>query len=453
MGMRRRKESREQDLWVVTDQLARAPGHVFYRKLNELLAEHDFDRFVEDLCLPFYEPTGSGRPSIPPGVFFRMLFVGYFEGIDSQRGIAWRCEDSLSLREFLGIALNESTPDHSTMTGIRKRLPQEIFDQVFGFVLDLAAKKKLLGGKTVAVDSTTLEANAAMKSIVRKDTGEDYKQYLTKLAKDAGIEDPSDEDLRRFDKKRKDKTTSNDDWQSPTDPDAQITKMKDGRTHLAYKAEHVIDVESEFLLHAAVHPATASDAETLVDSVMNAEANLQSADSCMSVTEVVADKGYHKGSTIELCDHFGVRTYIPEPLRPHGSRWTDKPEEIKRAVINNRQRMSRSKGRAYQRLRSERVERSFAHVCDTGGARRTWLRGLANVSKRYLMAAAAHNLGLVMRKLFGVGKPRGLRAAFGLADLLCLAIRSMMRLPEAIRQQQVPRNTLKLETVSWALVG
>jgi transposase len=202
MGMRRRKESRDQDLWIETDKLARAPGHVFYRKLNGLLSEHGFDRFVEDLCLPFYEPTGSGRPSIPPGVYFRMLFVGYFEGIESQRGIAWRCEDSLSLREFLGVPLTEATPDHSTMTGIRRRLPKEIFDQVFSFVLQLAAKKKLLSGKTVAVDSTTLEANAAVKSIARKDTGKDYKKYLIKLAQEEGIENSSDEDLRRFAKNR-----------------------------------------------------------------------------------------------------------------------------------------------------------------------------------------------------------------------------------------------------------
>lgn len=453
MGMRRRKESRDQELWIVTDKLAQAPGHVFYRKLNQLLAEHGFDRFVEDLCLPFYEPTGSGRPSIPPGVYFRMLFVGYFEGIDSQRGIAWRCEDSLSLREFLGVPLTEATPDHSTMTGIRRRLPKEIFDQVFGFVLQLAANKRLLSGKTVAVDSTTLEANAAMKSIVRKDTGEDYKQYLTKLAQEEGIENPSDEDLRRFDKKRKDKTTSNDDWQSPTDPDAQITKMKDGRTHLAYKAEHVMDVESEFLLQAAIHPATASDAETLVDNVMLAEMNLQAADSRMTVTEVVADKGYHKGSTIELCEGLGLRTYIPEPLRPHGSKWTDKPDEIKRAVINNRQRMSRSKGREYQRLRSERVERSFAHVCDTGGARRTWVKGFVDVSKRYLMTAAAHNLGLVMRKLFGVGKPRGLGAGIGLADLLRLAIRWMRRRQEPIRHTTSSMNAMCLGPIQYALIG
>jgi transposase len=180
---------------MATDKLAQAPGHVFYRKLNQLMAEHGFDRFVEDLCLPFHEPTGSGRPSIPPGVYLRILFVGYFVGIDSQRSIAWRCEDSLSLREFVGIPLTEATPDHSTLTSIRSRLPKEIFDQVFGFVLQLVTNKRLPSGKTVAVDSTTLEANAAMKSIVRKDTGEDYKKYLTQLAQEEGIENPSDEDL------------------------------------------------------------------------------------------------------------------------------------------------------------------------------------------------------------------------------------------------------------------
>lgn len=432
MGMRRRKESRDQELWIATDKLAGAPGHVFYRKLNQLLAEHGFDRFVEELCLPFYEPTGSGRPSIPPGVYFRMLFVGYFEGLDSQRGIAWRCADSRSLSEFLGYGPTEETPDHSTLTRIRQRLPQAIHDQVFGWVLGLAAQKKLLCGKTVAVDSTTLEANAAMKSIVRKDTGENYQAYLTKLAKEAGIDDPSAEELRRFDKKRKDKTTSNDDWQSPSDPDAQITKMKDGTTHLAYKAEHVVEIDSEFILHAAIHPATAGDAETLVDSVMTAEANLQSADSSMSVEEVVADKGYHKAATLESCDHFGIRTYIPEPHRPHGSTWTDKPEDFQRVVTNNRARIKREKSKAYQRLRSERVERSFAHVCETGGARRSWLRGLVNVSKRYLMTVAAHNLALVMRKLFGVGKPKALRAVFALAGLLWPTMSLFKRLMRAL---------------------
>ncbi|MEO1201024.1 MAG: transposase [Pseudomonadota bacterium] len=425
--MRRRKESREQDLWIATDKLAQAPGHIFYRKLNGLLAKHGFDRFVEELCLPFYDATGSGRPSIPPGVYFRMLFVGYFEGLDSQRGIAWRCADSRSLSEFLGYGPTEETPDHSSLTRIRQRLPQEIHDQVFGWVIELAAKKKLLSGKTVAVDSTTLEANAAMKSIVRKETGDDYRQYLAKLANEAGMDDPTDEDLRRFDRKRKGRTTSNDDWQSPSDPDAQITKMKDGRTHLAYKAEHVVDVESGFILHTAIHPATASDAETLVDNVMLAEANLQAADSSMTVKEVVADKGYHKGQAIELCDDLGLRTYIPEPRRPHGSRWADKPEEQRRAVLNNRARIKRDKSKAFQRLRSERTERSIAHVCDTGGARRTWLRGIANISRRYPMTAAAHNLGLVMRKLFGLGKPRSLRAASALADLLSLALRRLQR--------------------------
>jgi transposase len=174
-----------------------------------------------------------------------MILVGYFEGLGSQRGIAWRCSDSRSLAEFLGIPITETTPDHSSLTRTHQRLPLAIHQHVFVFVLSIAAEKKLLAGKTVAVDSTTLEANAAMKSIVRKDSGEDWQAYLERLAKEAGIEHPTAEDLRRFDKKRADKKVSNQEWESPTDPDSRITKMKDGTTHLAYKAEHVVDVKTD----------------------------------------------------------------------------------------------------------------------------------------------------------------------------------------------------------------
>jgi transposase len=194
-----------------------------------------------------------------------MLFVGYFEGLDSQRAIAWRCSDSLSLRAFLGIPLSETTPDHSSLTKIRQRLPLEVHERVFAFVLGIAHEKKLLRGKTVAVDTTTLEANAAMKSIVRKDSGEDWKDYLKRLMAEQGIDNPTDEEIRRFDKKRK-KKVSNQEWQAPADPESRIAKMKDGTTHLAYKAEHTVDVDSEFVLAAAVHAADQADSATLVDS-------------------------------------------------------------------------------------------------------------------------------------------------------------------------------------------
>jgi transposase len=413
--MGRRQTERQVDFWIATTDLPKSPGHVFYEKLNSLLAEADFDRYVEELCKEYYV-NDSGRESIPPGVYFRMLFVGYFEGLNSQRGIAWRCWDSLSLRAFLGIPLNEATPDHSSLSKIRQRLPLLVHEQVFAFVLKVAQEKKLLRGKTVAVDATTLEANAAMKAIVRKDTGEDWKEYLKRLAAEEGIEDPTDEDLRRFDKKRP-KKVSNKEWESPTDPDSRITKMKDGRTHLAYKAEHAVDLESEFVLSAAIHTADQADSATLVPSVIQAQVNLVLAGSEQEVEEAVADKGYHKAETLADCEDLKTRTYIPEPKREKRN-WEDKPESWRKATQANRRRVKGNRSKRLQRLRSEYVERSFAHVCETGGGRRTWLRGLEKVTKRYLMQVAAHNLGLLMRKLFGMGKPRTLQAAGGLLFVL-----------------------------------
>jgi transposase len=236
-------------MWIATHELPRSPGHVFYEKLNRLLAEGDFDRQCEALCAPYYADT-VGRPSIPPGVYCRMLFVGYFEGLDSQRAIAWKCADSLSVRTFLGLETTAAAPDHSSLTRIRQRLPWEVHLRVFTVLLDMARAKGLLRGKTLAIDATTLEANAAMKTMVRRATGEDWKAYLRRLMKAEGIDDPSDEDLRRFDRKRTDKKVSNTEWTSPTDPDSRIMKMKDGRTHFGYKAEHAIDVESDLIVAA-----------------------------------------------------------------------------------------------------------------------------------------------------------------------------------------------------------
>ena len=311
MSMGRQAQEQQSELWVPTADLPHSPGHAFYDKLNCFLADAGFDRHVEELCVAHYA-QGVGRESIPPGVYFRMLLVGYFEGIDSQRGIAWRCCDSLSLRSFLGVPLGEDTPDHSSLTRIRQRLPLEVHEQVFVFVLKLAHDHKLLRGKTVAVDSTTLEANAAMKSIVRKDTGEDYKKYLKRLLAEEGVENATDEEARRFDRKRK-KKMSNEEWESPADPDSRITKMKDGTTHLAYKAEHAVDVDSGFVLSAEVHTATTPDSATLMDRALNAELNLQAAQCDQEVEEVVADKGYHKAETLADAEELNTRTYIPEP--------------------------------------------------------------------------------------------------------------------------------------------
>ena len=426
MGMGKRRR-RQEALFVMADGLPKSPGHPFYRKLNELLAEAEFDRWIERRCERYYATSEKrGQPSIPPGIYFRMLLVGYFEGIDSQRGIAWRCADSLSLRRFLGLALDQPTPDHSTLSNTRNRLPREVFDEVFQFVLRIAAGKKLLSGKTVGVDSTTLEANAAMKSIVRRDTGEDWKQYVTRLMREEGViepeREPSDEEILRYDRKRKDKKVSNDEWVSTSDPESRITKLKDGRTHLAYKAEHVVDLKNDLVVAAEIRPADMGDTETLVDSVVQAQINLEAAGSQAPIEEVAADKGYHAAPTLELCDALGLRTYIPEPKRKHAARWTDKPEAYQRCVYGNRRRVRRAKSKALQRRRSELCERTFAHVCDSGGMRWSWLRGKAKVVKRHLIAVAAHNLGRILRKLFGVGKPRALQGAGGLAALVYLLL-------------------------------
>jgi IS5 family transposase len=418
------------DLVIALKDLPPPPANPFYQRLNTLLDEAGFEPFVEDLCRPYYT-EGFGRPGVPPGVYFRMLLFGYFEGLASQRGIAWRCADGRSAQAFLGLPPHKATPDHSSLTKIRQRLPASVHEQVFVFVLKLAEDKGLLPGKTVGVDSTFLEANASMKTIVRRDSGDDWKEYLRKLAAEAGIDHPTDEELRRFDRQRQDKKVSNADWVSPTDPDSKIARMKDGSTHLAYKAEHVVDLETELVLAAEVYAADQPDSATLLESTVTAQVNVMEAESGLSldelatqpeaavaavtaIEEAAADKGYHKAETLADCEAAGVRTYIPEAQRTTKRVWTDKPAAWEKAYRNNRRRVGESRSKRLQKLRSEKVERSFAHVCETGGGRRSWLRGLVEVGKRYLMQVAGHNLGIIMRRVFGKGTPRslqGLRAA------------------------------------------
>jgi transposase len=402
-----KRAPKQDELFIPTAKLATGPGHPYYTKLNEVLAGAGFDEYVEKICAPYYKE--GGRPSIPPGVYFRMLLIGYFEGLDSQRGIAWRCADSLALRTFLGIAITENTPVHASMTIIRQRLPELVFDRVFIFVLSLLEQKGLLGGKTVGIDATTLEANAAMKSIVRKDSGEDWRQYLQGLARAEGIVSPTEEDLRRLDRGRKDKKVSNEQWESRSDPDSRIAKMKDGRTHLAYKAEHAVDLVSEAIVATTVTFADKSDPQSAPVTLTLAEANLVLAGSKAEFTEAVMDKGYHDNSLLTQLAERGVRTYIPE-RRQKSRCWTDKPVEYELAFRANRRRVRGHKGRRLNRWRSERCERTFAHVCETGGGRRAWLRGQTNVSKAYTLKCAAYNLGLLLRKLWGYCKPRNAKA-------------------------------------------
>lgn len=407
MGTRKQKE-RQEDLWIASSAIARTPGHAFYDRLNELLSEHKFDRKVEHLCRRYY--TGpKGRPSIAPGVYFRMLLIGYFEGLDSERGIAWRVADSLSLRKFLGYGLDELTPDHSTVSRTRRLFDLSTHKAVFAWVLRHVSDAGLLG-KTVAVDATPLEANAAMRSIVRRDTGEGYHEYLESLAKAAGIENPTREQLARFDRKRK-KKTSNEDWTHPHDPDARITKMKDGRTRLAHKVEHAVDLSSGALRAITVQPGDRGDTTSLFETLSAADAMTARTEATL-IEEVVTDKGYHSDDVLTELHERGVRGYIAEPDRGP-RRWEDRPEEQAR-VYANRRRIRGTRGRRLHRKRAELAERSNAHMYETGGMRHLYLRGRGNINKRLLIHGAGYNLGLLLRKRFGIGKPRCLQGTASL---------------------------------------
>jgi len=430
MAMGKRKSERQGDLWVATTAMAQTPGHPFYQRLNGLLGEHGFDPFVEDLCRPFYHDR-LGRPGIPPGVYFRMLLIGYFEGLDSERGIAWRCADSLALRAFLGYTLTENTPDHSSLSVIRNRIDLETHQEVFAWILKLLASQGLLSGKTIGVDATTLEANAAMRSIVRKDTGESYTTFLTQLAQASGIETPTREDLAKLDRKRKNKA-SNKDWEHPHDPEAKITKMKDGRTHLAHKAEHAVDMDSQAIVAVTLQPASRGDTTSLDETIDAAVANLLDVQTdeaergdvrTAAMDEVVADKGHHSNATMTSLSAMEMRSYVSEPDR--GKRNWEGKADARDAVYANRRRIRGKRGKALMRKRGEYVERTFAHCYDTGGMRRTHLRGHPNILKRLLIHVGGFNLGLVMRRLFGVGKPR--RAQDGLGGLAAAILAHLAR--------------------------
>ena len=431
MAMGKRK-GRQGGLWLATQDLARSPGHPFYERLNRLLAGQEFDAFVERQCQPFYAER-MGRPSLPPAVYFRLLLIGYFEGIDSERGIAWRVADSLALREFLGLSLSDATPDHSTISRTRRLLAVETHQEVFAWVLGVLAQRGLLKGKVLGVDATTLEANAAMKSIVRRDSGESYGEYLQHLAEESGEPTPTRAELARKDKKRKGKA-SNDDWTNPQDPDARITRMKDGTTHLAHKAEHAVDLETGAVVALTIQPADRGDTQSLEITVSEALENLEAATGkAETFCELVADRGYHSGAVLEQAQEWEVRTYIAEPKRPR-RRWQGR-RDLQKSTYSNRRRIRGAHGRQLSRWRTERLERTMAHAYETGGLRRVHLRGHDNVLKRALVHLAGLNLGLVMRQSLRFGTPRGLqgRARRGWAALFGLVYASWTLLRSRIR--------------------
>jgi transposase len=401
MGTRKMRE-RQEELWY-GGELPTAPGHPFYSRLNEVLNNAKFDLFCETNCASFYH-NRLGRPSLPPGQYFRVMMIGFFEGLDSERGIAWRLADSLTLRQFLTIGLDENTPDHVTISRTRRLIDGETHQRIFSWVLERLAQAGLIKGKTICVDSTTLEGNAAMKAIVRRDTGESYIAYLKRLAEAEGVEAKDAAALLRMDRKRK-KKTSNEDWKSPSDEEAEITKLKDGRTALAYKAENAVDMETGAIVAVTTHSGAVADTATVKETVM--EAGIAVAGLIAEQTpegkyevhpegvqEVVADKGYHSNDVMVGLARMEVRTYVAEPDR--GTRNWDGKEAEKEAVYGNRRRVQGE-------------------------------RGLENVHKKFLIQAAACNLALLMRSTYGSGKPR---AAHDRAAEVILVISAVIRAVE-----------------------
>src|SRR6266566_4260042 len=446
MAMGRKRKRPQDTMWVATSDLPKSPGHPFYKRLNQVLAANSFDAFVEAACRRFYAPT-LGRPSLPPGRYFRLMFLGYFEGLGSERAMAWRAADSLAIRSFLGLELEEGAPDHSTISRTRRLIDVETHQRVFAWVLERLAKGGLLVGKTIGIDATTLEANAAMRSIVRRDTGASYEEFLRGLAKASGIATPTHEDLARLDRKRK-KRTSNKEWKSPADEDARIAKMKDGRTHLAYKAEHAVDLDTGAVVAVTLQGADKGDTTTLDATLSEAgmavaeqvgrEAELRPHQApqvnVAGIEETVTDKGYHSGAVVKRMKAYGVRSYIPEKKQKGRRNWAGKAVE-QQAVYANRRRVRGAYGKSLLRRRGELVERSVAHCYETGAMRRCHLRGRDNILKRQLVHVGAFNLSLILRKLLGAGTPRELRNRFA-----SFVVRVLLLFSNRNRQQRLCRS-------------
>jgi transposase len=428
MAMGQKKREEQSAMWVAVSELPKSVSHPFYEKLNELLAEHGFDEFVEGQCRSFYAEK-MGRPSLAPGQYFRFLLLGYFECLESEREMAWRAADSSGVRSFLGLGLTEAAPDHSTISRTRRLIDLDTHRTVFTWVLQCLGIAGLIKGKTLAIDATTLEANAALRSIVRRDTGESYNEFLTKLAKESGIETPTRADLAKLDRKRK-KKGSNQDWEHPYDPDARIAKMKDGRTHLAHKAEHAVDLETGAIVAVTLQEADQGDTTTIQTTLPEAVQQLEAVaavtdDKVKTGEELVNDKGYHSKQTLLDVQSLGLRTYISEPDRGR-QHWKGQHAE-RDAVYTNRRRIRGDRGQRLMRLRGELLERPNAHLYETGGMRRTYLRGHGNILKRLLVHVAAANLGLWMRTLTGIGTPRGLQGRLAAVLALCFTLWVVLR--------------------------
>lgn len=418
---RKKDPEKQPTIWIPTAEIVTSQANAFYQKLDRAFASFGFGDKVRAICEPYYctDASKGGRPGIDPEVYFKMLLVGFFENLPSERGIASRCGDSLSIREFLHYSISETTPHHSSFTIMRQRLPQEAYRAVFAIVLDALMKHKLVKGNRLGIDASVIEANAALRSLQHRLTGESYWQYVQKLAAEAGV-DPSDEDaVRRFDKKREGRKTSNDDWFNPHDPDAKVGRTKHGATSMIHKPEHIVDLDTGAIVDVDIRPGDEHDTEDLAERVLDAEERINEAlgnahdDALIEV--LVSDKGYYKVDELLVLRQCGIKTAISDPItnRNH-ERLT--PQQL-HTVRSARWMVSTRIGKDLLRRRGMYVERSFQHLLDCGGARRTTLRGRTNILKRYLVQALGVNLSLLLRTLIGVGTPK--QAIAGAETALC----------------------------------
>jgi transposase len=395
------------ELFVPACQLVRPATVSFYAKLEQTLQSFGFAAQVRELCAAAYSGNRRGRPGIDPAVYFKMLMVGFFENIPSERGIAERCQDSISIRAFLGYDLTGNTPDHSTLSVIRSRLGVAVYDQVFVLVLRALQEHGLVKGRNVGIDASVIEANASLKGLVNRQTEEAYWEYVRRLAAESGI-DPQDADaVRRFDRKRP-KKMSNQDWENPNDPDAKIGPTKAGATDMIYKPETTVDLDTGAILHAEVRPGDEPDQKDLAVHVLEAQANLNAVKDLpagtLTIESAAADKGYHAVDELACLQQEGIRTVISDPVI---NRNLDKLADEAAKVVRSARRSAKSKsGKGLLKRRGMHLERPFAHILDAGGARRTTLRGRDNLNKRFKFSAAIYNLSQLMRKLLGVGTPK-----------------------------------------------
>lgn len=408
---------------MATQQLPKSAKSTFYSKLDETLESFGFAAKVRQICAPAYKQTGTGRPGIDPVVYLKMIMIGFFEDLPSERAIAARCADSMSIRAFLNYELNEKTPDHSSFTVIRQRLGLEVYEQIFTLTLQALREHGLLRGKNLGIDSSVIEANASLRALVHRNTEEQYWDYVKRLAAENGINPEDTAAVRKFDRNRPGKG-SNQEWKNPHDPDAKIGRTKDGATDMIYKPETVVDLDTGAIVEAQVHPGDQADHKEMATHVLEAQENINQA--CgeeldtLTIESVTSDKGYYAISQLQVLQGEKIRTVIADPV---SSRRLDKLDAKEKKAVQAARRSTKSKsGKDLLRRRGMHIERSFAHILDCGGLRRTTLRGWENLNKRFKLGAAFYNLSQLMRKLFGFGTPKQLVACGRLLFLhfICL---------------------------------